>query len=155
MFNANKFICPGDHYDLNNSHVLPSLIRKFAKPKLIIWIKLSVGGVVRHRESSYMLMILLARIFALENWHPKEDDLKYMNVGTGKDISIKELATLIAKEIGFKGEIEWDISKPDGTPKQLDISRFSSLGWSPNIKLSEGIKDTIKCYLNEKSKIKI
>ena len=68
--------------------------------------------------------------FLLENWYPK-GGIKYINVGTGKDISIRELATVIAKEIGFEGEIEWDVSKPDGTPKkQLNISKFSKLGWS-------------------------
>ena len=75
--------------------------------------------------------------------------MTFLNVGTGKDISIKELATLIAKEYAYSGKISWDNSKPDGTPKkQLNIERIKKLGWSPKISLTQGIKMTIKEYKN-------
>ena len=94
--------------------------------------------------------------FVLENWDPNEtfapkdkdgNPLNFLNIGTGKDLSIKELAKKIALEIGFEGEIKWDLSKPDGTPKKLlDISRIKSLGWEPTISLDEGIKKTVKLF---------
>ena len=96
--------------------------------------------------------------FVLEKWDPNDkfapkdkvgNPLFYLNVGTGKDLSIRELANKIALEVGFEGEIKWDISKPDGTPKKLlDISRIESLGWKPNISLDEGIKTTVKLFKN-------
>ena len=94
-----------------------------------------------------------AVFFCLENWFPDQTNepcnsrgkhLIYLNVGTGKDISIKELALKIAKFTNFKGRILWDTTKPDGTPKkQLDINAISSLGWKPKIPLDEGIRKTI------------
>ena len=97
-------------------------------------------------------------MFVLETWDPEMQKfvirenkyLTYLNVGTGKDISIKELAMKIAKKVGFQGEIIWDKSKPDGTPKkQLDISRIKSLGWAPKIDLEKGIEQTISIYKKE------
>ena len=97
-----------------------------------------------------------ACLFALENWEinneaaPKDMNgkpLHYLNVGTGKDISIKELANIIAYLVGFKGKIYWDLSRPDGTlKKQLDISRIRNLGWEPKISLVDGLKKTIEEY---------
>ena len=97
-----------------------------------------------------------ACLFALEHWEisnktaPKDingNPLYYLNVGTGKDISIKELANLIADLVGFKGKINWDLSRPDGTPKkQLNISRISKLGWEPKISRVDGLKKTIEEY---------
>ena len=97
-----------------------------------------------------------AVVFCLENWQPNRDQapkdlygnpLNHLNVGTGKDISIKDLAEKIAKFSEFKGEIIWDDSKPDGTPKkQLDISKIKELGWFPKIELNDGIKETIRLY---------
>ena len=73
--------------------------------------------------------------------------LPFLNVGTGTDISIKELATIIAQNVGFRGKIVWDTSKPDGTPKkQLNVSRINSLGWKPKISLENGVRDTIKIF---------
>lgn len=95
-----------------------------------------------------------AIIFCLENWDPSSinspkdefgNQLNHLNVGTGKDISIKELSNKISKIIGFKGEICWDPSKPDGPPRKLlDISRIKKLGWTPKIDLDSGIKKTLK-----------
>ena len=105
------------------------------------------------REFLHVDDLAEAVFFWLENWFPhqanapcdsKGKPLIYLNVGTGKDISIKELALKIAKFTDFKGRISWDITKPDGTPKkQLDINAISSLGWKPKISLDEGIRKTI------------
>ena len=107
-----------------------------------------------YREFLHSYDLANACIFALEMWNPSEissprmengEPFNFLNVGTGKDITIKELATIIAREVNFKGQIIWDETRPDGTPKKLlDISRFSSLGWEPKIDLLSGIRDTIK-----------
>ena len=84
------------------------------------------------REFLYVDDLANATRYVLENWKPNNNDLKYLNVGTGNDISIKELAEIICGKIGFKGKIIWDINKPDGTPKkQLDISKIKKIGWMP------------------------
>ena len=103
-----------------------------------------------------MKMLPSATIFCLENWDPnlktspKNDSgesSQFLNIGTGKDISIKGLADIISQIIGYEGEIIWDKSKPDGTPKkQLDISKISNLGWKAKIDLAEGIKKTIETF---------
>ena len=88
-----------------------------------------------------------ACIFVLENWSPTSTELNYLNVGTGQDITIRETADLIANLCHFKGNIRWDSSKPDGTPKKLlDITRISSLGWQPSISLVDGLRTTIDEY---------
>ena len=145
---------PGDNYHPENSHVFASLIRKFiiAKKEELNFVECWGTG-NPYREFLHSDDLASACIYALENWDPSskespKDDLgeplNFLNVGTGKDISIKELALLIAKGIGFKGEILWDHTKPDGTPKKLlDVSRLSSLGWKSKIDLATGIKDTI------------
>ena len=153
---------PGDNYDPLNSHVLPSLISRFynakikKEQKVICW---GTGNPLR--EFLHVDDLAEACLFSLENWdinnHLSPRDLNgecltYLNVGTGRDLSIKQLANLIAGCIGFRGEICWDNSKPDGTPKkQLDISRITAMGWQPKIELKEGIKNTINFYIKEKS----
>ena len=148
---------PGDNYHLKNSHVLPALIRKFYEAKIN---KSSIvtcwGSGKPEREFLHVDDLAKACRFVLENWDPNEtsapkdkdgNPLIFLNIGSGKDLSIKELAKKIAIEIGFKGEIKWDISKPDGTPKKLlDISRIKSLGWQPTISLDEGITKTVKLF---------
>jgi GDP-L-fucose synthase len=131
---------PGDNFDLENSHVLPALIRKFHDAKirgdesLTLW-----GSGSPLREFLHADDLASACLFLLENY----DDALPINVGTGKDISVTELAKLISNVIGFGGQIEWDASKPDGTPRKLlDISRITSLGWSPSISLRVGIQTT-------------
>ena len=147
----------GDNYDPGNSHVMPALIKKFCEAvknsheKVNCW-----GSGTPLREFLHVDDLASASRFVLENWDPdaknaplKDDGnpLLYLNVGTGKDISIKNLTFLIADLVGFKGEIIWDKSKPDGTPKkQLNIEKISSLGWSPKINLTEGIVKTINEY---------
>ena len=148
---------PGDNYHEVNSHVLASFIRKFTeaknlnKKKVVCW-----GTGMVFREFLHVDDLGNACCFALENWDPNSDlapkknngdILDYLNVGTGVDITIKDLSKLVANLVGYEGEIEWDTSMPDGTPKkQLNISRIRELGWSPKISLKEGLKRTIFEY---------
>ena len=144
----------GDNYSPDGSHVLPALIRRFHEAKqrnaksVHCW-----GTGTPLREFLHADDLGEACVFALENWSalseeaPKDDSgntLGYLNVGTGIDVSIGDLAQQVAAIVGFKGSIHWDHTKPDGTPKkQLDISRLTSMGWRARIKLSEGLISTI------------
>ena len=135
---------PGDNFDLENSHVLPALIRKFhdakvqGKPSVTLW-----GTGSPKREFLHSDDLGRACIFLLENY----DDEVAINVGVGEDASIKELAELIQRVVGFEGEIIWDSSKPDGTPRKLlDVSRISSLGWKAQIGLEDGIRSTYEWF---------
>jgi GDP-L-fucose synthase len=88
-----------------------------------------------------------ACVFALENWQPELDEIPFLNVGTGVDLSIRDLAEGVAKATGYDGEINWDKSKPDGSPKkQLDVSRLASLGWRARISLAEGLASTVVLF---------
>ena len=145
---------PGDYYHPENSHVIPALISKFINAaknnykKVICW-----GSGSPYREFLYVDDLADACKFALENWRPDREEIKYLNVGTGKDIKIKQIAEIISKKCGFNGDIEWDQSKPDGTPKkQLDISKIRSLGWEPKTSFNEGLDLTIKDYKYLKNK---
>ena len=127
----------GDNYDLNNSHVLPALIRKFHeakeenKPFVQAW-----GTGSPKREFLFADDLAAACLFLMETYNGRE----LVNIGTGEDLSIKELTELVAKTTGFEGEIRWDTSKPDGTPRKLmDVSKLHSLGWKHTIELPEGI----------------
>ena len=146
---------PFDNYHPDNSHVIAALIRKFIIAKKENLSKVTCWGTGSAlREFMYVDDLADAIIFCLENWDPSSinspkdefgNQLNHLNVGTGKDISIKELSNKISKIIGFKGEICWDPSKPDGTPRKLlDISRIKKLGWTPKIDLDSGIKKTLK-----------
>jgi len=135
---------PLDNFDLENSHVLPALIRKFHDAKargdksVTLW-----GSGSPLREFLHSDDLAAACLFLLENY----DDDVAINVGTGKDISIRELAELIKQIVGFEGSIEWDSSRPDGTPRKLlDISRIQALGWEPKISLEAGLISTYNCY---------
>jgi GDP-L-fucose synthase len=135
---------PGDNFDLENSHVLPALIRKFHEAKtrgddkVTLW-----GSGSPLREFLHADDLASACLFLLENY----DDEIAINVGTGKDISIKELADLIKGTVGFEGNVDWDSSKPDGTPRKLlDVSRITALGWKPTVSLEEGIRSTYDWY---------
>ena len=151
---------PKDNYHSTNSHVMAALIRKFSiavadsKDTVTCW---GTGSPLR--EFLHADDLGDAVTFALENWDPKSHKsprdknnkpLYYLNVGTGLDISIKDLSTKIANATGFKGKIIWDASKPDGTPrKKMDISRFNNLGWNAKISLNEGIKKSIESFRKE------
>jgi GDP-L-fucose synthase len=135
---------PYDNFNLQDSHVLPALIRKFVEAQAAGLSEVTLWGSGSPlREFLYVDDLASAVLVASE----KYDQSVHLNVGTGNDISIKELATLIATLAGFKGEISWDLSKPDGTPRKvLDVSRINSLGWKPTIRLEEGIQGTIKWF---------
>jgi GDP-L-fucose synthase len=129
---------PGDNYDLQNSHVFPALIRKFHEAKINnapfveIW-----GSGKPKREFLYSDDLGEACVFLMQNY----DNPELINIGTGTDLTIKELALLIKKEIGFEGGLKFDRSKPDGTPqKLLDISKIKKLGWKAKVSLEEGIQ---------------
>ena len=141
---------PGDNYHPQNSHVLPALIRRFheaaqaAATSVTCW-----GSGSPLREFLHVDDLGDACVFALERWSalavdaPKDESgeaLAFLNVGTGVDCTIKQLAEQVAAATGFVGEIQWDTSKPDGTPKkQLDVSRLKALGWSAQIPLDQGL----------------
>tara|TARA_S200000501_G_scaffold375612_1_gene428107 strand:- start:1330 stop:2349 length:1020 start_codon:yes stop_codon:yes gene_type:complete len=150
---------PGDNYSENNSHVLPALIRKFHNAKIKNLSKVNCWGSGEpKREFLYVDDLAEASIFAFENISSDnkvlyDENFDYngtINIGVGKDISIKELAYLISKIIDYRGEIYWDLSKPDGTPRKLlDTSRINKLGWFAKTNIEEGIKLTLKNYLKE------
>ncbi len=136
---------PNDNYDLNNSHVLPAMIRKFHEAKIEgkefveIW-----GSGTPMREFLYVDDLADACIYLMNNYNSSE----IVNIGTGKDISIKELAYLIKDVVGFKGDIYFNTEMPDGTPRKLmDVSRLKNLGWEYKTKLTEGIQKTYKDYV--------
>jgi len=137
---------PHDNFDLNSSHVLPALIRKFHdaknghKKEVVLW---GTGNVFR--EFLYVDDMADACVYLMEHY----DNSEIINIGTGVDLKIKELAQIIKKIIGFKGKIVWDSTKPDGTPKKLlDISRLHSLGWKPQMELEKGIGIEYDWFLN-------
>jgi GDP-L-fucose synthase len=135
---------PKDNFDLTSSHVLPALIRRFVEAvesgasKVTLW---GTGSPLR--EFLHVDDLASAVIIATE----KYDSGMHLNVGSGQDLSIKELADKVAKIAGFTGEIQWDTSKPDGTPRKvLNVSRMKALGWEQAITLDEGIASTIAWY---------
>ena len=136
---------PGDNFDLESSHVLPALIRKFhdAKVRSDASVTLWGSGDPR-REFLHSDDLGRACLFLLENY---DDDLA-LNVGVGKDQSIRDLAELVQEIVGFNGSITWDTSKPDGTPqKLLDVSRLTNLGWFPETALRPGAEATYEWFL--------
>jgi GDP-L-fucose synthase len=131
---------PGDNFDLESSHVLPALIRKFHEAKLAGSEAVTIWGTgTPRREFLFVDDLAKAVIFLAENY----DDGQIVNVGVGEDISIADLASLIAEIVGFDGKLAFDTSKPDGTPqKLLDVSKLSSLGWQAKTALHDGIAQT-------------
>jgi GDP-L-fucose synthase len=130
----------GDNFDLENSHVLPALIRRFHEakenniPKVILW-----GSGSALREFLHVDDLAAACVFLMK----KHNDSAIINIGTGEDLSIKELAEMIRDVIGYEGEIEWDTTKPDGTPRKLlNVDKLHNLGFKHTINLAEGIKKT-------------
>lgn len=144
---------PNDNYNLETSHVLPALIRKFHEAKINNepFVELWGTGSPR-REFMFVDDLADAVVFLMENCDYK-DIGEIINIGVGKDITIKELAELIKAIIGFKGELKWDNSKPDGAPqKLLDVSRLNGLGWEARYSLREGIFNTYEAFLKERKK---
>lgn len=135
---------PNDNYDLNNSHVLPALIRKFHEakisnaPSVTIW-----GSGSPLREFLHVDDLAQACLFLMEQYNGED----WLNIGVGEDISIKDLALLVKEISGFEGELVFDTSKPDGTPRKLmDVSKMHALGWKASISLREGIAAVYKEY---------
>ena len=135
---------PRDNFNLDNSHVLPALIRRFVEAveagarEVMVW-----GSGSPKREFLHVDDLAQAVLLTSQSY----DSALHLNIGTGEDLSILELATKIAQISGFKGEILWNKSKPDGTPRKvLDVSRIKQLGWSPRVTLDEGIASTISWY---------
>tara|TARA_Y100000813_G_scaffold145571_1_gene106338 strand:- start:388 stop:1092 length:705 start_codon:yes stop_codon:yes gene_type:complete len=135
-----------DNFDLKSSHVIPAMIRKFHEAKednhspVTLW-----GSGTPMREFLYVDDLAAAVVYALEN---KLDEYLY-NVGSGKDVTIKSLAETIQKIIGHRGDIIWDRSKPDGTPRKLmDVSKMKAVGWQYETELEQGIQKTYKWFLN-------
>lgn len=135
----------GDNYNLTNSHVIPALIRKFheakmkREPAVTVW-----GSGNPQREFLYVDDLAEACIYLMENYDKKET----VNIGTGEDLSIRQLATLIGEIVGYTGQIGFDTSKPDGTPRKvMDISRLQSMGWRHSVELSDGLRLTYEDFL--------
>ena len=143
---------PGDNFDLRSSHVLPALIRKFHEAK-------STGEAVRlwgsgspRREFLYVDDVGEAIVFCLENVHAADVPDGLLNVGCGDDLTIKELAELVQRVVGHEGAVEWDASKPDGTPRKLmDVGRLRDLGWTPRVGLEEGVRTTYEWFLENRT----
>ncbi len=138
---------PGDNFDLQNSHVLPALIRKFHEakmgnqPQVVVW-----GTGTARREFLHVYDLADAAVFLMLNW----DRPDIVNVGTGDDVTIRELAELIAAVVGYDGALRFDTARPDGTPRKLlDVSRLTALGWKPRIPLGDGIRATYEWYCHQ------
>ena len=143
---------PGDNFHPDNSHVLPALLRRFHEakeqnePEVVIW-----GSGTPRREFLYVDDLAHACLYLLENY----DSPETINVGVGEDISIRELAELVAKTVGYSGKIVQDTTKPDGTPRKLlDVSRLTQLGWKAEMSLEEGIATTYKWFLSHKDSLR-
>lgn len=137
----------GDNYDLESSHVLPALLRKIHEAKINNAPSIEIWGSGRPRREFLHVDDLADATIHVTRWYSGEE---HLNVGTGKDISIRELAELIGEVVGWDGELVLDASMPDGTPRKLlDVSRLQALGWEPSIELPEGIERTYQSFLNE------
>jgi len=141
---------PGDNFELAGSHVLPAFIRRFIEAAQsgasveTLWGTGSPKREFLHVDDLAQAVIHLGSAY---------DSSEHINIGTGEDLSIKELAELVADLAGFKGDIAWDSTKPDGTPRKvLDVSKAKALGWAPKISLNEGVAETIAWYKNAVSK---
>lgn len=140
---------PQDNFDLESAHVLPALLRRFHEAKhqsadeVLLW-----GSGQPRREFLHTRDLSAALMTLLEHYDAAEP----INVGTGEDLTIQELALTIASVVGYEGRLRWDTTKPDGTPrKRLDVSRMEALGWKPRIELREGIESTYRWFLQELS----
>ena len=144
---------PGDNYHPENSHVMAALIRRFSEAAqqpeqgrestVTCW-----GSGTPRREFLHVDDLAAAVVFCLEQWQPGSGELGFLNVGTGVDLPISELADAVSAATGFQGAIRWDASRPDGTPRKLlDVNRLRDLGWSARIPLEEGLKRTVAEFL--------
>jgi len=152
---------PGDNFHPENSHVLPGLLRKFHEAKINQSEYVEVWGSGKPRREFLHVDDMASACLYIMNLNEKtykantKPMLSHVNIGTGKDCTIRELAETIAKVTGFKGEIRFDPSKPDGTPRKLlDISRLNALGWEATISLEDGIRQTYQWFLEHRDEIR-
>ncbi|MCC6590817.1 MAG: GDP-L-fucose synthase [Bryobacterales bacterium] len=138
---------PGDNFDLNNSHVLPALMRKFHEakaagaPTVTVW-----GTGTPRREFLHVDDLADACVFLMQTY----DSDQFVNVGWGEDVSIREVAEMMREVVGYEGELVFDSTKPDGTPRKLlDTTRLTNLGWTPKISLRDGLRSTYEWYLTK------
>jgi GDP-L-fucose synthase len=143
---------PGDNFDLQNSHVLPALIRRFHEAKLrgdaqvVIW-----GTGMPRREFLHCDDLARAVVHLMKTYESGE----LVNIGCGTDVTIRELAELVARIVGFTGRLAFDTSKPDGTPRKLlDVGRLSALGWKPGISLEDGVRGTYDWFVAHQAEIR-
>jgi GDP-L-fucose synthase len=142
---------PGDNFNLAESHVLPAMIRKFHEAKLCgtpvtLW-----GSGSPRREFLHVDDLAEACLHLINHY----DDHRHINVGSGEDISIKELAKVVATTVGYDSQIAWDANKPDGVPRKLlDISRIRSLGWKPRVPLQDGIRAVYEWYVTHRTDVR-
>jgi GDP-L-fucose synthase len=143
---------PGDNFDLQNSHVLPALMRRFHEAKhrgdteIVIW-----GSGTPRREFLHCDDLANAVVHLMRTYESEQ----ILNVGCGEDVTIRELAELIARVVGFEGHLTFDTSKPDGAPRKLlDIGRLASLGWSPRISLAAGVRSTYDWFVANASRVR-
>jgi GDP-L-fucose synthase len=147
---------PGDNYHPENSHVIPALIRRFHEAKLNGAEKVVIWGTGNpRREFLYVDDMADASVYIMEldgSTHKRytTPTLSHINVGTGDDVTIREVAEIISSVVGYRGHIEYDSSKPDGTPRKLmDSAKLSSLGWRPVMQLAQGIRETYEHFKSE------
>lgn len=140
---------PNDNFDLQNAHVLPALMRRFheakvsSAPEVVVW-----GSGTSKREFLHVDDLASAVLFLMEHY----DEEEIINIGTGEDLSIRELSEMLKEVVGYKGALSWDTSKPDGTPRKLlDVSKIHTLGWQHKIPLPEGLAMTYKWYEENKN----
>ncbi|MCZ7609920.1 MAG: GDP-L-fucose synthase [Ignavibacterium sp.] len=145
---------PNDNFNLQTSHVLPAIIRKFHEAKIEQKESVTIWGTGKPlREFMYVEDLAHAIVFMMEKINAEdlyENKITHLNVGTGKDITISDLANLISDIVGYKGKIDYDTTKPDGTPRKLmDVTRLNSLGWKFKTELDEGIRLTYKWFVEK------
>lgn len=143
---------PGDNFDLHTAHVLPALIRRFHEaraqdaPEVVLW-----GSGRPRREFLHADDMARAAVFLLENF----DGDQHVNVGTGKDVTIAQLAEVVGDVTGYRGRIGWDHSRPDGTPRKLlDVSSITAMGWQPRISLREGVASVYEWFAHDSSSLR-
>jgi len=143
---------PGDNFDLEDSHVLPALIRRFHEAKLCGGEEVVIWGTGTPRREFLYADDLAAAVVHLMHAYEGED---VVNVGCGEDIMIRDLATLIARLVGYRGRVVTDASRPDGAPRKLlDVSKANGLGWRPRVGLEQGIRDTYQWFLDNEQSIR-
>ena len=141
---------PNDNFELQASHVLPAFIRRFVEAKAQARATETLWGTGAPKREFLHVDDLAQAVLLLSNSY---DSSEHLNIGSGQDLTIKELAEMVAELTGFGGQIAWDSSKPDGTPRKvMDVSKVRNLGWAPKISLRDGIDSTIKWYIEATAK---